>query len=110
MGSNNTAPVLVTLVGHAVQQLHRQQSITTQLLTADSALLVSLTSPVAHACIHTGFLDRLAFHKAMDLISIAQQGKEITRCEAQAHTRQPHRPCSPGCMQPAQFDPSLPAC
>jgi hypothetical protein len=26
-----------------------------------------------------GFLDRLAFHKAMDLISIAQQGKEITR-------------------------------
>lgn len=28
----------------------------------------------------TGFLDRLSFHKAMDLISIAQQGKEITRC------------------------------
>eukprot|EP00878_Enallax_costatus_P017605 GHUV01018497.1.p1 GENE.GHUV01018497.1~~GHUV01018497.1.p1 ORF type:complete len:533 (+),score=105.10 GHUV01018497.1:417-2015(+) len=26
-----------------------------------------------------GFLDRLAFHKAMDLISIAQTGREITR-------------------------------
>lgn len=29
-----------------------------------------------------GFLDRLAFHKAMDLISIAQQGQEITRYAA----------------------------
>jgi hypothetical protein len=34
---------------------------------------------VPHISLAAGFLDRLAFHKAMDLISIAQQGKEITR-------------------------------
>eukprot|EP00879_Flechtneria_rotunda_P004857 GHRR01005131.1.p1 GENE.GHRR01005131.1~~GHRR01005131.1.p1 ORF type:complete len:106 (+),score=25.50 GHRR01005131.1:379-696(+) len=35
-----------------------------------------------------GFLDRLAFHKAMDLISIAQSGQDITRLggmEGQPH-------------------------
>lgn len=34
--------------------------------------------------LHAGFLDRLAFHKAMDLISIAQSGTDITRCGAAA--------------------------
>lgn len=40
---------------------------------------MSVSENMLFLLVLAGFLDRLAFHKAMDLISIAQQGKEITR-------------------------------
>jgi hypothetical protein len=40
---------------------------------------MSVSKNMMFLSVLAGFLDRLAFHKAMDLISIAQQGKEITR-------------------------------
>lgn len=63
----------------------QQWRMVSQLLACTRQLTYSGDVHDRHAPCHVhvhvaGFLDRLAFHKAMDLISIAQQGKEITRC------------------------------